>query len=414
MNAANKKLQQYHARQLAALRKHLQYCAVHIPFYKQWLADQNLSQFSLESLADLQRLPLVSKKLIRSRERDFIGSAYQRNKLHRSYSSGSTGEPFASYFDSLAWYRKKFYLKLKARFACGMGFFQRVAILECESLEDVQRRNKKAWLTDPLLKIRVFSLFQDHSDLLKQLADFGPQNIYAYPSHLLELGQCMQKQAQLLPSVKRLFTSSEFLESGARDYICRQFNADLFDHYGCTELKEVAWECPEHGDYHVNSDDVLLEIVNDGRQCVDGEPGEVVLTDLRNKGMAFVRYQINDYGVKSSGSCACGYVGDSFRPLGGRASDNLLLADGSELSPYSLTIAVENTPGLIQYQLEQTSLSQLVVHALWQGPPQDEIVEKLVATLSATVGSSVQVSVRTVQQLNIEENGKFKVVKRSF
>jgi phenylacetate-CoA ligase len=295
-----------------------------------------------------------------------------------------------------------------------MGFFQRVAILECDPVEAVEKRNRKAWLMDPLLKIRVFSLFQDHKALVKQLADFAPQNIYAYPSHLLELGQCMQRNDMALPSVQRLFTSSEFLEAGARDYICERFQADLFDHYGCTELKEVAWECSEHGDYHLNADEIMLEIVDGDRQCELGEPGEVVLTDLRNKGMAFIRYQINDYGVKTAGSCACGFVGESFRPLGGRASDNLQLPDGSELSPYSLTTAVEHTPGLIQYQLEQTKPSELLIHALWREAPAEDVIAELTKTIASIVGAGVDVQVRSVEQLDIEENGKFKVVKRSF
>lgn len=407
-------LAQYYSAQLQQLKKHLAYCQRSVPYFRQYFQQHGLQLEDFRSAADLKRLPLLSKQALRAHLSDFIGDNYDLNKLHSSYSSGSTGEPFASYFNPLAWYRKKYFLKLRARFACGMGFFQRVAILECESVEQVEKRNSKAWVMDPLLKIRVFSLFQDHAELLQQLADFAPQNIYAYPSHLVELGQCMQKNDLYLPSVERLFTSSEFLEQGARRFICERFTADLFDHYGCTELKEVAWECPHHGDYHLNADDVMLEIVDGERLCELGEAGEVVLTDLRNKGMAFVRYKINDYGVKTAGTCECGFVGESFRPLGGRVSDNLQLPDGSELSPYSLTTAVEHTPGLIQYQLEQSKPSELLIHALWREAPAEEVIAELTETIASIVGADVDVQLRSVEQLDVEENGKFKVVKRSF
>ena len=47
-----------------------------------------------------------------------------------------------------------------------------------------------------------------------------------------------------------------------RRYIQDRYAADVFDIYGCTEIKEIAWECERHNGYHINEDEVLVEILN--------------------------------------------------------------------------------------------------------------------------------------------------------
>ncbi len=41
-----------------------------------------------------------------------------------------------------------------------------------------------------------------------------------------------------------------------RKFIEKNFGAEVFDIYGCTEIKEIAWECEKHEGYHINEDDV--------------------------------------------------------------------------------------------------------------------------------------------------------------
>ena len=91
-----------------------------------------------------------------------------------------------------------------------------------------------------------------------------------------------------------------------RKFIEKAFGAEVFDIYGCTEIKEIAWECEKHEGYHINEDDVYVEILHGESPAKPGEVGDIVLTDLRNKAMPLIRYRIGDRGLLIAGNCSCG------------------------------------------------------------------------------------------------------------
>lgn len=409
---------QIDAEQLKLLNKQLAYCQKKVPFYREALNERGVS-LPLKSLAELQQLPVINKSLVRDHVDQFRSLDYLGDKVHKSFSSGSTGEPFASYFDTLTWFRKKYFIKLRARFRCGMRPGQRVAILECDDEDKIAKRNSKSRIMDPFLKVRVFSLFKQSDALLAELQEFAPHNIYAYPSHLLELASTMARSKQSVAGVKRLYTSSEFLESGMRRFIESQFNAEIFDHYGSTEFKEIAWECKEHGHYHVNHDEVICEVLRDGEPVFD-TPGDVVITDLRNRALPLLRFELGDLATMTEEPCACGYQGLSMKPLGGRASDYLLMNDGTQLSPFRFTTEIEYLDGLLQYQLLQHSPEYVEVKTVWQSSASDEMLSEVHDIIHRafqdgagdSAAQAIRIEVQQCEAIANEDNGKFKVVKR--
>jgi phenylacetate-CoA ligase len=95
----------------------------------------------------------------------------------------------------------------------------------------------------------------------------------------------------------------------------------------------MACECSEHNGLHVAEEAVYLEVANADKNGV----GDLLITDLVNKGMPFIRYKIQDACRLISGQCECG------RPLrridlsAGRLSDYLISPlDGSYISGSSL------------------------------------------------------------------------------
>ena len=53
--------------------------------------------------------------------------------------------------------------------------------------------------------------------------------------------------------------------------------------YTCQEAGYIALQCPDHAHYHVQSENLIVEILDgDGNPCAPGESGRVVLSDLHN------------------------------------------------------------------------------------------------------------------------------------
>ena len=99
------------------------------------------------------------------------------------------------------------------------------------------------------------------------------------------------------------------------------------------------------------------------------------------------------------------------RPLSGRASDYLLMPDGTRLSPYRLTTAIENVSGLLQYQFYQKDAQAVTVRAVAREENRTAVARDLEKILSGILGSAMHVSIEYCETIQSEENGKSKVVK---
>ncbi len=106
---------------------------------------------------------------------------------------------------------------------------------------------------------------------------------------------------------KALLTSSQTLTERARKSIESAFGSPVFDSYTSRELGGIAYECDAHRGYHVVAEGYIVEILVDGRPAKAGETGDLVITDLNNYAMPFIRYQIGDLATASDDApCVCG------------------------------------------------------------------------------------------------------------
>jgi phenylacetate-CoA ligase len=185
----------------------------------------------------------------------------------------------------------------------------------------------------------------------------------------------------------------------------------VYDHFGCTEVKEVAWQCPQQSGYHINEDEIICEVLVDGNPAPPGEMGDIVVTDLHNRAMPLIRYRIGDQGMLTPDACSCGIKFSMMLPTGGRASDHILLPDGVMFSPYQFTTAIEKIPNLQQYQIVQKSREVLELHLIAPIAERARVHSAVLEKINAVVSGKMRVVVQFQEKLTIEENGKFRVVK---
>ena len=74
--------------------------------------------------------------------------------------------------------------------------------------------------------------------------------------------------------------------------------------------------------FHLHEDLCHLDVVDrDGARVPDGEPGEIVLSNLVNRGSVLLNYRIGDLGRISTEPCACGRTTQVLADLEGRVSE---------------------------------------------------------------------------------------------
>jgi phenylacetate-CoA ligase len=133
----------------------------------------------------------------------------------------------------------------------------------------------------------------------------------------------------------------------------------VFDVYGCREVMMIAGECAAHDGLHLSMENLIVEIVvtEDGceRPAREGETGEVVVTDLHNFGMPFIRYANGDIATAGPTSrCACGRTLPRIRAVQGRVSETLRDRAGSPVSGLALSFAFfEVSAAVRQFQVIQ-------------------------------------------------------------
>jgi len=396
---------------LKLLRSQLIDAYKNIPFYRKAFKLRGLVPHNFKCIKEIRDYPVITRTDIQEEDSNFLSKKFKPGKVKQSHSSGSTGRPLWVSFDPATWIRKKYLSKLRSRIECGMKMNERVAIYDTESTEALTLRNQCKLLSNPLFKAKYFSIFRDTKNGIEELLQWAPQNIDSLPSHLFQLAIAME-QSQLKPnSLKRIFTSSEYIESNMRRYIQDRYAAEVFDIYGCTEIKEIAWECDRHNGYHINEDEVFLEILDGDKPAGWDEVGDIVITDLRNKAMPLIRYRIGDRGLLRPGLCSCGRTFALMVPSAGRSSDFIITPDGHKLSPYRFTTAIEKINGLLQYQFIQKDVRSIIVKAIMSGKAGPQELREIKTRIQAVVAEPMDIKVETCKKIDMEQNGKFKVVK---
>jgi phenylacetate-CoA ligase len=238
----------------------------------------------------------------------------------------------------------------------------------------------------------------------------GPKGIFGH-SHSIYMFACYLRDNgidDLRP--RSIVSTSMMLLAQERVVIEEAFDCKVTNRYGCEEVGLIACECEQHQGMHLNTLQLFVEVVDDhGVPVQPGMPGKLLLTDLNNRGMPLLRYQVEDVGAISARICDCGRGLPMLERIEGRVADFLRAADGTLVAGVSL---VERTltriPGIAQMQLIQEAVNSLEVRRV-KAPQHTPATDAgLLSELRSALGSGMQILIRDVEGIDQEKNGKYR------
>ena len=113
-------------------------------------------------------------------------------------------------------------------------------------------------------------------------------------------------------------------------------------------------------DRWAKSPNIAIEVDPDtGARLPPGQPGEIVLTTLRNQAMPLLRYRTGDLGRMLDGPCRCGGVLPRLDRVEGRREGRLPLPGGASLSIHQLDEIVFARPEVRAFEAEVTGSHHL-------------------------------------------------------
>ncbi|MBF0448465.1 MAG: phenylacetate--CoA ligase family protein [Magnetococcales bacterium] len=250
------------------------------------------------------------------------------------------------------------------------------------------------------------------SSTIKQQADWlirhNPDYLLSYPTNVHALAEHFRQTNSKLPNLKEVRTLSESLSSEARLACQEVWGVPVSDMYSAEEVGYIALQCPENTHYHIQSENLLVEILNDADQpCKPGEIGRVVVTTLHNFVSPLIRYEIGDYAEAGPETCSCGRGLPIINQVMGRSRNLLILPSGDRAWPIFGLSRYGKIAAIRQVQMIQHTRENIEVRLVVSEPLTPDQEAQLVGLFHETLGYSFKLDLRYLDIIPRQKGGKF-------
>ncbi len=359
-----------------------------------------------------RRIPLLRRTDIQD-----VGTALNsRNppkghgKPHEVSSSGSTGRPITVmntpisglFFQALNlrlhfWHNRDTTAKTAA-----------IRVLRGGQVEIARKNSSVPWVRG--FKSGPMTFLDLRTPIAKQLEWLKEQKaeyLLTYPSNLMGLLKASEETGFLPPNLHHVATMGEMLGPEIRDACQRIWNAPLIDAYSSQEVGMIALQCPDHTHYHVQSESLLVEVLDDNdRPCAAGQSGRVVITDLHNFATPLIRYVIGDY-AEVGEACSCGRGLPVIKRILGRTRNLVTLPTGEKFSQSFSLFKLGRLPSIRQAQLIQKTVDEIEARLVVTQPLSAAEEDELRGIIADGLGHPFRVRLEYVDEIPRTPGGKF-------
>ena len=339
--------------QLERLKSQLARVYEKVPFYRHAFQQRGVTPDSINSLADLSKLPLTTKQDFRDNYPFGLLAVPMEQVCRVHASSGTTGKPVVAPYTAND---LRMWTEMMARtltcagvtkndvmqnaygyglFTGGLGFHyggERVGATVIPTSTGNTKRQ------------------------LMLIQDLGTTVITCTPSYSLILAEAAVEIGLDLKLTKlRLgVCGAEPWSEQMRAEIEAKLPIKAMDIYGLTEVvgPGVSVECPYKCGLHIFEDNFLPEIVNPqtGERLPYGEIGELVLTTLTKEAQPVIRFRTRDIASLNPEPCKCGRTLVRMTKVTGR-TDDMLKIRGVNVFPSQIESVLLQVEGVEPHYL---------------------------------------------------------------
>ena len=405
-----------HSLQLQRLNALLAEAGRQVPYYRELFTRLGIKPGGLDSLTDLQRLPLLTKALIAA-NCDALKNE-QAGKLASLSTGGSSGEPLR-FFIGKDRVSHDVAAKWRATRWWGVDIGDPEMVVWGSPIElgaqDLLRASRDKLMRTELLP--AFEMSASRLDgFIAAIRRKRPAMLFGYPSALSHIARHARERGIAMDDlgIKVAFVTSERLYEEQRALISRVFGCPVANGYGGRDAGFIAHECPAGG-MHLSAEDVIVELLDPtGRPVAPGKAGEIVVTHLATRDFPFIRYRTGDIAVMDDQQCACGRGLPMLQEIQGRTTDFVIAADGTVLHGLALIYILRDLPGLrafkvIQHSRECTEV-QLVPESSADPGANPIATSAIINGFKRRLGAAVEIRVKIVEAIEAETSGKFRYI----
>ncbi len=344
-------------------------------FYRHRFNQAGVHPDDIRVVEDVAKLPVLTKDEIRLYRQGMISRGYTVERLLKAKTGGSTGKALELYMTEEC---------SELRNACARRHDQWTGWKPGEPVGAVWgnpvvtgsfKDRLKSYLLGPYIFLDTMRITDETVQIFaREWERVRPSLLYGHAHSIFLLAEYIRRLDIDDIKPRGILSTSMTLMPHERTVIEQVFGVKVTDRYGCEEVSLVASECEYHTGMHMNIEHLFIEFIkDDGSPALPGEMGTIVVTDLMNHAMPFIRYRVEDMGVPSDDVCPCGRGLPLMEKVLGRTADFLVNSDGSRVAGISLIERVlTNNPGIYQMQVIQNAIDRFDV-MLVRSPGCDDV-----------------------------------------
>jgi len=384
----------------------------HVPYYKKVFDQLEIKPNDIKSVADLAKLPFLTKTIIRENSDDL--RADNAGPLARFNTGGSSGEPLV-FFIGNERVSHDVAAKWRATRWWDVDIGDKEIVLWGSPIE-LGSQDYIRLVRDQLLRTKLLPAFEMTSskldDFVEAIIKTKPAMLFGYPSAFCLIVEHAEKRGISFRDlgIKVVFVTSERLYDHQRETIETAFACPVANGYGGRDAGFIAHQCPQ-GSMHITAEDIVVEIIDtEGNVLPTGQTGEIVITHLATREYPFLRYRTGDIAALSEETCACGRGLPLLKDLQGRSTDFIVALDGTIMHGLALIYVIRDLNSVEEFKIiqeTQTTTRVLLVPNKEFNAQQEALI---VSGFKQRLGEDVDIVVEQVKEIPAERSGKMRYV----
>jgi phenylacetate-CoA ligase len=383
--------------QMRRLRQQLIEAYRYVPFYRHRMTQAGLTPLDIRTHEDLRLLPVLTKRDIQDHQDLLVSSNIPPSKREQNQTGGSTGSPLQFFVDGLRvgdWHAQLW----GSRYDFGD-----------------EPDPTPLWRQKLLYRnVSLHTADVTEASMMKYveiLRKYRPRSMVSYAQSAVLFAEFCNANNIHDITFDSMIVSAEMLLPGKREILEDTFRGKVFDRYGCREVSVIASECEYHSGLHVNADTLIVEV--DAAPGLPAGMGRVLVTDLLNRSMPLIRYEIGDLAsLDTDMRCPCGRSLPLIGNIQGRTSDFLRLPSGRMIAGPSLALLAADMRDVRQVQFIQTADPAHVTLKVVAGTGYSQRTEEeLRRRMQPYLEKESSLTIVTADSIPSEPSGKYRFVK---
>ena len=353
-------------------------------------------------------IPIMEKQDFQGKFLNSLSSGYSKEDCYVANTSGSTGTPlifaknksahamcWALIKNRYSWHN----LTLRSKQARFYGIPLEFSSYYKEKFKDIIMNR---------VRFSIYGLSDEKlSNYVKKFKKTKFQYCYGYTNSLVLFARYLIKKkiilSEICPTLECCITTSEILIEEDREILFKAFGVKIINEYGMSEVGSITFEDNDRN-WLIPDEVSFYEIMPSTANNHDHNLpfGKILITDLYNYAMPFIRYNIGDLGIISN-TLHEKRNNKRLLKLIGRENDLIYLPSG-EISPgftlyYVSRDILESDIILTEYLIRQIKIDNFIFEYVKNNPLTNEEKEVVRKIIFKYLESGLNIILKVFQEL---------------